>query len=108
LLGLVNLAEPFLPLAILAGVLQFVQSKMLTPKKKGDDAAANVMSQMVYIFPVLTVFIALNLPAALPLYWSVTTLFAIMALKTYKGDVPISPNIIPKATSNPPADRVFI
>lgn len=77
LLGLVNLAEPFLPLAILAGALQFVQSKMLTPKKKGDDAAANVMAQMVYIFPVLTIFIALNLPAALPLYWSVTTLFAI-------------------------------
>ena len=77
LLGLVNLAEPFIPFAILAGVLQFIQSKMLTPKKKGEDKQANMMAQMTYVFPLLTVFIAFNLPAALPLYWSVTTLFAV-------------------------------
>jgi YidC/Oxa1 family membrane protein insertase len=78
LLGLINLAQPFLPLAIVAGILQFIQSKMLTPKKKGNDMAANMMSQMIYIFPVVTVVIAANLPAALPLYWSVTTIFAII------------------------------
>jgi YidC/Oxa1 family membrane protein insertase len=77
LLGLVNLAEPFVPFAVLAGALQFVQSKMLTPKKKPDDKQAGMMNQMTYIFPFLTVFIAFNLPAALPLYWSVTTLFAV-------------------------------
>lgn len=78
LLGLVNLAEPFWGLALVAGALQFVQSKMLAPKKKGEDVSANIMSQMVYIFPIITVVIALRLPAALPLYWSVTTVFAII------------------------------
>jgi len=78
-LGVVDLAEPFLALAVLAGVLQFFQTKMLTPKKRDkDDMAANLMSQMTYIFPVLTVFVAASLPAALPLYWSVATVFAII------------------------------
>lgn len=78
--GLVDLAKPSLYFAIAAGALQFVQTRMLTPKTKDGtkkDAQANMTASMSYIFPVLTVFIAVSLPAALPLYWSVTTLFAI-------------------------------
>lgn len=33
--------------------------------------------QMMYLMPVFTVIIAMRLPAALPLYWMITTLFAI-------------------------------
>jgi YidC/Oxa1 family membrane protein insertase len=33
---------------------------------------------MTYLFPILTVFIAISLPSALPLYWVVTTIFAIL------------------------------
>lgn len=74
--GLVDLANPNLTLALVAGALQFVQSKMITPKKHKDEKA-NMASQMVYLFPLLTIFIAMRLPAALPVYWSTTTLFAI-------------------------------
>lgn len=79
-LGLVDLSKPFVPFAVLAGILQFAQTKMITPKKQkeGGDAAAAMMSQMTYFFPILTVVIAFSLPAALPLYWTVTTLFAIL------------------------------
>jgi YidC/Oxa1 family membrane protein insertase len=76
-LGLVDLATPSIALAIFAGALQFVQSKMLTPKKQDGDKQANMAASMTYIFPFLTIFISLSLPAALPLYWSVTTIFAI-------------------------------
>lgn len=76
-LHLVDLAKPNIILAVVAGVLQFFQSKMLTPKQSGGDASAKMATQMTYIFPVLTVFIALRLPAALPLYWAITTLFAL-------------------------------
>ncbi|MDD5626877.1 MAG: YidC/Oxa1 family membrane protein insertase [Patescibacteria group bacterium] len=73
-------------LAILAGVTQFWQSRMLMKKKKpaprasGNDfsaIAANMTNQMVYIMPVLTIFIALSFPAGLSLYWVATTLFSI-------------------------------
>lgn len=75
--GFMDLAKPSIALAVIAGALQFVQSKMLMPKEKGADAQSALTSQMTYLFPLLTVFIAWRLPAALPLYWSVTTLFAV-------------------------------
>lgn len=75
--GLLDLAKPSIYFGVVAGVLQFIQSKMLMPARQEKDASSAITSQMTYIFPVLTVFIAISLPAALPLYWIVTTLFAI-------------------------------
>ena len=42
-------------------------------------ATAKIMNaQMMYILPIFSVFIAWRLPAGLPLYWIVTTIFAIL------------------------------
>lgn len=78
-LGLVDLSESSIVLAVIAGGFQFIQSKMMAPPKlKGEDKAASLMNkQLVYMFPVVTVFIAASLPAGLALYWVVTTLFAV-------------------------------
>lgn len=75
--GLLDLAKPNVYLGVIAGALQFVQSKMMMPKHQEKDTQSAVTKQMTYLFPILTVFIAISLPAALPLYWAVTTLFAI-------------------------------
>ncbi len=77
--NLINLANPNIWMGVVAGLAQFVQSKMMIPPpSKGNDAMANALAiQTVYILPLLTVFISLKLPAGLPLYWLVTTLFAI-------------------------------
>ncbi|MCX6797576.1 MAG: YidC/Oxa1 family membrane protein insertase, partial [Candidatus Doudnabacteria bacterium] len=58
---------------------QFWQSKMMMPKNTGQqDATAKAMSlQTTYVLPIISVVIAIRLPAGLPLYWIVTTLFAI-------------------------------
>ena len=80
LFGIVNMAKPSQVLAILAGVTQYIQVKMITPKKQKTDAKdpqAQMTSLMNYTFPALTVFIAWGLPAALPLYWITTNLVAI-------------------------------
>jgi YidC/Oxa1 family membrane protein insertase len=84
-LGLINLAETSLILAILAGISQFFQVKMITPKNKkqtiGDSQVAQISNmmqkQMIYFFPVFTVFILWHLPAAIGLYWLTTALFSI-------------------------------
>jgi YidC/Oxa1 family membrane protein insertase len=83
-LGLVNLAEASLPLAFLAGIAQFFQTKMLMPKQKpapkGDQMAqfsGMMQKQMLYFFPVFTVLILWKLPAAIGIYWIVTALFSI-------------------------------
>lgn len=80
-LGL-DLAKPdrFI-LPVIAGVLQYFQSRQLTPPvadQKGQEMQAMIAKQMMYLMPIFTVLIAGQLPAALPLYWSVTTLFAIV------------------------------
>ena len=78
-LHFINLAKPNIYLGIVAGAAQFIQSKMMIPPpSKNNDATANALAvQTVYILPLLTVFISLRLPAGLPLYWLVTTLFAV-------------------------------
>ena len=74
-LGFVNLAKPNIVLALLAGATQFVQTKLMTPDKT-DDPQQKMMANMVYLFPVITIVIAINLPAALPLYWTASTAIA--------------------------------
>ncbi len=84
-LGLLDLSKPDrFVLPILAGVLQFIQSKMLMKNKpQNENQKQNPLekimgSQMVYFMPLITVFFAMTLPAGLPLYWVVTTLMAIL------------------------------
>jgi len=86
-LGLIDLSQRSIILALIAGALQFIQAKMITPKKDtsqkgskagGIDFSSMMGQQMVYFMPIITIFIALNLPAALPLYWIVITLFGII------------------------------
>ena len=63
-------------LALLAGGTQYFQTKQIMPKQQGGDQAAKTMGMMVYLFPAMTIFIGVTLPAALPLYWTVTTAVA--------------------------------
>ena len=82
--GLINLGQASLILALLAGITQFFQTKMITPKtakvKKGDQMSqfsGMMQKQMLYFFPIFTVFILWRLPAAIALYWIITALFSI-------------------------------
>ncbi len=78
-LGLLDLSKPAWILGVVAGLAQFWQSKLMMPKTSGQgDSMTKMMSmQTTYILPVVSVLIALKLPAGLPLYWIVTTLFGV-------------------------------
>lgn len=85
-IGLLNLATPQIVLAVLAGIAQFLQAKlMLTPPApkdageggKDENMAAAMSKQMMYIMPVMTVLIGMRLPAGLALYWIFSTLLMI-------------------------------
>ena len=77
-LGLVNLAQPSIVFAALAGLAQFVQTRQIQAKQQSNDAQAKTMAYMTYMFPALTFFIGLSLPGALALFWVVTSLVAIL------------------------------
>jgi YidC/Oxa1 family membrane protein insertase len=66
-------------LPLLAGGLQFIQSYMMTKNTKArvDKSAQSIMmGQMLYIFPIFTIIISRQFPAALALYWTVNTGFS--------------------------------
>jgi YidC/Oxa1 family membrane protein insertase len=73
-----DLSQPSIALGVIAGLAQFWQSKLMMPKTPGQDATTKAMQmQTVYVLPVISMIIAIKLPAGLPLYWVVTTLFAV-------------------------------
>jgi YidC/Oxa1 family membrane protein insertase len=85
-LYLIDLSKPNIILAILAGLTQYFQTKMLIPKgdvkTSGQDKTADfsrvMQKQMLYFFPVFTVIILISLPSALGLYWTISGLFSII------------------------------
>lgn len=87
--GFLDLAKSNVVLAVLTGLSQFWQTKMLTttrPKKvssgaKDEDMMAMVNKQMLYLMPIMTVFIGVSLPAGLVLYWLITTLLTVFQQK---------------------------
>jgi len=81
--GIIDLANPNVAVAFLAGIFQFIQVKMTAPKpkegKKQDSSFAGQMQkQMQYFMPAFMVLILFRLPSAIGLYWLTTTLFTII------------------------------
>jgi len=87
--GIMDLSAPIWYLAFLAGAAQYWQTKMLMHKKqplktdgaKDESMTAMMNKQMMYMMPVLTVFIGFSLPGGLTLYWFVTTALMIFQQK---------------------------
>ncbi len=78
-LGLIDLTQPNIFLALTAGGLQFIQSKISTPKKTSSqkDTSQMIQSQMMYFIPILTIFIVWKFGSIIGLYWITSTLFSI-------------------------------
>jgi len=85
-LHLIDLSKRNIPLAVLSGLAQYWQTRMMMPKTVKDKKPApgfggqmsNMLNQqMLYFMPVLTVIIGLSLPGGLPLYWLATTLLTV-------------------------------
>jgi len=78
---------------VITGLLQFVQSKMMSPKavkaypsdspkekkekESTEDTMMAVQSQMVYFMPVMIGYIAFTFPLGLALYWNTLTIIGI-------------------------------
>ncbi|MBA3724366.1 MAG: YidC/Oxa1 family membrane protein insertase [Candidatus Levybacteria bacterium] len=80
--------------AVITGVTQFIQSKMMTPtsaekdklpKKKEPDFATVFQTQTLYLLPIFVGFFAHTLPFGLSLYWNTLTIFGIIQQYTVAG-----------------------
>ncbi len=92
-------------LPILAGLLQFIQTKQILPATQrvrsdleNTPTGDAMTAQMMYVMPLVTVFIARSLPAALGIYWVATTAFMV-AQQTWFLRQPLAP-LSNKVTDN--------
>lgn len=83
-LGIVDVAQKSIPLALLAGVSQFFQAffmRMPQPSGSKESFGASFQKsmsfQVKYVFPVIIVFISAALPGSVALYWTTSNLFSI-------------------------------
>ena len=65
-------------LAVSAGILQFVQSRMLMPPAMENDSSASTQRTMMVIFPFFSIVYGGFLPAGLFVYWITTSVFSIV------------------------------
>lgn len=81
--GGINVTKPNAVFAVLAGLSQFLVAYTLSKRTKTQQTTkattqagvAQVMqTQMMYVMPVVTVFVGFTLPSALSLYWLVSNL----------------------------------
>lgn len=79
-LGLINMEKPSILMVSLSAIAQYCQGYLTLPKSeksKTGSPGETMAKQMVYFGPVLTVIILFKLPAAIGLYWLVTSVFSI-------------------------------
>jgi len=83
--GLIDMASRNWPLALVAGVTQFYQSKLAMPElgpRKTDatfqeDFARSMQMQMKFMLPLIVAGVAYWASAAVALYWITSNIFAI-------------------------------
>lgn len=83
-LGIVNIAERSLPLALFAGITQFVHARMAIPAPEPrvagaapnlrEDFARSMHLQMRYVMPLIIFFVAYTISASIALYFVVSNL----------------------------------
>jgi YidC/Oxa1 family membrane protein insertase len=86
-LGFIDITAKSLPLALIAGVTQFIQTRLSLPEQKPRDPDAepnfkedfgrSMQMQMRYVMPVIITFVAYTLSASIALYFSISNLMAI-------------------------------
>jgi YidC/Oxa1 family membrane protein insertase len=87
-LGNITFSEiPKIILVLLAAFSQYFQTKMLMAKQKSvakpqndekPDFSQMMSKQMLFLGPLLTLFIGIKFPSGLALYWLVSTVFMIV------------------------------
>ena len=76
LLGLINLAGPSIVMVVISAAAQYFQVKLSLPKDDGSPQA-KAAKMMAWIGPALTILIFYKLPAAVALYWLITSILSI-------------------------------
>jgi len=83
-LGIIDISSKSLVLAVLAGISQFFQARLMPHPPEsgksgtfGDSFAKGMRMQMTYVFPLMMAFISYTISGAVALYFITSNIFAI-------------------------------
>ncbi len=80
--GILDLSQPNMILAVLAGIGQFLQVRFTMPDSEENSKKGGfgdiMKNQMKFVLPVFTIFILSSLPSAVGVYWIITVIFSIV------------------------------
>jgi YidC/Oxa1 family membrane protein insertase len=79
-LGLINLSEQSIVMVGLAAIAQYIQGRAALPRHKEGEKmsdAERMGRNMVFFAPLITLFVFWQFPAAVSLYWVITSAFSI-------------------------------
>lgn len=74
--------DPYFILPIVAAITTFLSQKVSMAGNASDNPQMKIM---LYVMPVMILFPALSLPAALPLYWIIGNIFTVFQTIVIKG-----------------------
>ncbi len=80
-LGLINLSEQSIFMVGLAACAQYIQGHLALPKRRGGEPlgdAERMGRNMTFVAPLITLFVFWQFPAAVSLYWVITSVFSIV------------------------------
>lgn len=84
-LGLLDIADKSILLALLAALTTYYQLKISTQGQKpskgdslGENLAKSMQTQMKYFFPIVIFFISYTLPSVISLYFIATNIFSVI------------------------------
>jgi len=87
----IDLSQPNIVLAVLAAIAQYFQAKTSFakqktekeegPKDKTTQITEMMQKQMIFILPIVTLFVLFTLPSALGVYWLITTAMTVYQQK---------------------------
>jgi YidC/Oxa1 family membrane protein insertase len=88
----IDLSQPNIFLAVLASIAQYFQAKTSFGKQNKDKDTGDqkdrttqmtemMQKQMIFILPIVTLFVLFTLPSALGVYWLITTAMTIYQQK---------------------------
>ncbi|MFH0806638.1 MAG: YidC/Oxa1 family membrane protein insertase [Candidatus Brennerbacteria bacterium] len=92
-LGLINLDEKSIVIALLAAGLQYVQARLM-PQGKGTEGSSAKMTKFfgLVMGPAISLIVLTSLPSALGIYWVASTVFSIgqqlVINKSIKKEIP--------------------
>ncbi len=99
LFGTIDITKPFFIFALLAGITQAIQA-FITPKPQTPSGgkqefqqqfAKSMSMQTRYVLPIIIIFVATRLAAAVSLYWTVANTFSIAQEFYFRKKVRIAP-----------------